>query len=359
MAVKKATKTISVNGSASEREKTLELALAQIEKAFGRGAVMRMGESGTGEGIRSVPTGSIALDLALGVGGLPRGRIIEIFGAESAGKTTLAMAAVAEAQAAGGQAAFIDVEHAMDPAYARLIGVDVDKLLISQPDSAEQALEITEYLIRSGALDIIVLDSVAALVPSAELEGNMGDMQIGLQARIMSQALRKLTGIIHKTDTVCIFINQLREKVGVVFGSPEVTPGGRALKFYSSVRIDLRRIEAVKVGQDIIGNRVRARVVKNKVAPPFRKAEIEILFDSGISKEGSLLDLGVEMDIVKKSGSFYSYGETRLGQGREASRKFLKTNTDMRDEIEAAIRRNDAGLPPEEKDETADAPALS
>ena len=359
MAVKKATKTISVNGSASEREKTLELALAQIEKAFGRGAVMRMGESGAGEGIKTVSTGSIALDLALGVGGLPRGRIIEIFGAESAGKTTLAMAAVAEAQAAGGQAAFIDVEHAMDPAYARLIGVDVDKLLISQPDSAEQALEITEYLIRSGALDIIVLDSVAALVPSAELEGNMGDMQIGLQARIMSQALRKLTGIIHKTDTVCIFINQLREKVGVVFGSPEVTPGGRALKFYSSVRIDLRRIEAVKVGQDIIGNRVRARVVKNKVAPPFRKAEIEILFDSGISKEGSLLDLGVEINIVKKSGSFYSYGETRLGQGREASRKFLKSNTDIRDEIEVAIRRNEAGLPPDEKDETADAPALS
>jgi recombination protein RecA len=360
LAVKKATKTVSVNGSASEREKTLELALAQIEKSFGRGAVMRMGESGNNEGIKAVPTGSIALDLALGVGGLPRGRIIEIFGAESAGKTTLAMAAVAEAQAAGGQAAFIDVEHAMDPAYARLIGVDVDKLLISQPDSAEQALEITEYLIRSGALDIIVLDSVAALVPSAELEGDMGDMQIGLQARIMSQALRKLTGIIHKTDTVCIFINQLREKVGVVFGSPEVTPGGRALKFYSSVRIDLRRVEAVKVGQDIIGNRVRARVVKNKVAPPFRKAEMEILFDSGISKEGSLLDLGVDMGIVKKSGSFYSYGDTRLGQGREASRKFLKTNTDIRDEIEATIRRTEAGeAPPEETGETADAPALN
>ena len=360
MAVKKATETVSVNGSASEREKTLELALAQIEKSFGRGAVMRMGESGNNEGIKAVPTGSIALDLALGVGGLPRGRIIEIFGAESAGKTTLAMAAVAEAQAAGGQAAFIDVEHAMDPAYARLIGVDVDKLLISQPDSAEQALEITEYLIRSGALDIIVLDSVAALVPSAELEGDMGDMQIGLQARIMSQALRKLTGIIHKTDTVCIFINQLREKVGVVFGSPEVTPGGRALKFYSSVRIDLRRVEAVKVGQDIIGNRVRARVVKNKVAPPFRKAEMEILFDSGISKEGSLLDLGVDMGIVKKSGSFYSYGDTRLGQGREASRKFLKTNTDIRDEIEATIRRTEAGeAPPEETGETADAPALN
>ncbi len=349
---------VSVNGASSDRDKSLELALAQIEKSFGRGAVMRLGQSNLDTSIKSVPTGSIALDIALGVGGLPRGRIIEIFGSESAGKTTLAMSAVAEAQAAGGQAAFIDVEHAMDPTYARVLGVDVDKLLISQPDSAEQALEITEYLIRSGALDIIVIDSVAALVPSAELEGNMGDMQIGLQARIMSQALRKLTGIIHKTDTVCIFINQLREKVGVVFGSPEVTPGGRALKFYSSVRIDLRRVEAVKVGQDIIGNRIRARVVKNKVAPPFRKAEIEILFDSGISKEGSLLDLGVEDGIVKKSGSFYSYGETRLGQGREASRKFLKTNTDIRDQVEAAIRASEDGsAPPEGAGETAGAPA--
>jgi len=345
---------VSVNGASSDRDKTLELALAQIEKAFGRGAVMRLGESNLDTTIKSIPTGSIALDLALGVGGLPRGRIIEIFGAESAGKTTLAMSAVAEAQAAGGQAAFIDVEHAMDPSYARLLGVDVDKLLISQPDSAEQALEITEYLIRSGALDIIVLDSVAALVPQAELEGDMGEMQIGLQARIMSKALRKLTGVIHKTDTVCIFINQLREKVGVVFGSPEVTPGGRALKFYSSVRIDLRRVEAVKVGQDIIGNRIRARVVKNKVAPPFRKAEMEIMFDSGISKEGSLLDLGVEEGIVKKSGSFYSYGDTRLGQGREASRKFLKLNTDIRDQIEATIRSGEANTTPSEG-ETVDA----
>jgi recombination protein RecA len=356
LAVKKALAKASVNGTSSDREKTLELALAQIEKAFGRGAVMRLGESTLDESIKAVSTGSIALDLALGVGGLPRGRIIEIFGAESAGKTTLAMSAIAEAQAAGGQAAFIDVEHAMDPSYARVIGVDVDKLLISQPDSAEQALEITEYLIRSGALDIIVLDSVAALVPQAELEGDMGDMQIGLQARIMSKALRKLTGVIHKTDTVCIFINQLREKVGVVFGSPEVTPGGRALKFYSSVRIDLRRIEAVKVGQDTIGNRIRARVVKNKVAPPFRKAEIEILFDSGISKEGSLLDLGVDFGIVKKSGSFYSYGDTRLGQGREASRKFLKTNTDIRDQIETSIRQNEDGTAPPEG-ETVDASA--
>ncbi|MDA1278512.1 MAG: recombinase RecA [Chloroflexi bacterium] len=342
MAVKREQAKVSVNGTGSDRDKTLELALAQIEKAFGRGAVMRLGESSASNSIKVIPTGSIALDLALGVGGLPRGRIIEIFGAESAGKTTLAMSVVAEAQAAGGQAAFIDVEHAMDPSYAKVIGVDVDKLLISQPDSAEQALEITEYLIRSGALDIIVLDSVAALVPSAELEGNMGDMQIGLQARIMSQALRKLTGIILKTDTVCIFINQLREKVGVVFGSPEVTPGGRALKFYSSVRIDLRRVEAVKVGQEIIGNRVRARVVKNKVAPPFRKAEIEILFKSGISKEGSLLDLGTEIGVVKKSGSFYSFGDTRLGQGREASRQFLKENTDIRDQIEASIRAGES-----------------
>jgi len=355
LAVKKAQKTV-YNGTGNDRDKSLELALSQIEKAFGRGAVMRLGESNASNSIKSIPTGSIALDLALGVGGLPRGRIIEIFGAESAGKTTLAMSVVAEAQAAGGQAAFIDVEHAMDPAYAKIIGVDTDKLLISQPDSAEQALEITEYLIRSGALDIIVLDSVAALVPSAELEGDMGDMQIGLQARIMSKALRKLTGIIHKTDTVCIFINQLREKVGVVFGSPEVTPGGRALKFYSSVRIDLRRIEAVKVGQDIIGNRVRARVVKNKVAPPFRKAEIEILFKSGISKEGSILDLGTEIGVVNKSGSFYSYGDTRLGQGREASRQFLQTNTDIRDQIEAKIRANELGgdtpQPPEPEVET-------
>ena len=348
MAVKKALTKVSANGTSSDRDKTLELALAQIEKAFGRGAVMRLGDSSADKAVRSIPTGSIALDLALGVGGLPRGRIVEIFGAESAGKTTLAMSAIAEAQAAGGQAAFIDVEHAMDPAYARLIGVDVDKLLISQPDSAEQALEITEYLIRSGALDIVVVDSVAALVPAAELEGDMGDMQIGLQARIMSQALRKLTGIIHKTETVCVFINQLREKVGVVFGNPEVTPGGRALKFYSSVRIDLRRVEAVKVGQDIIGNRVRARVVKNKVAAPFRKAELEIMFKSGISKEGSLLDLGVENGTIRKSGSFYSYDNVRLGQGREASRQFLKTNTDIRNQIEATIRNEqDAKTNPE------------
>ncbi|MBC63354.1 MAG: recombinase RecA [Chloroflexi bacterium] len=324
-----------------EKDNTLEIALAQIEKSFGKGAVMRLGEQGNSEQIQSIPTGSLTLDTALGIGGLPRGRIIEIFGAESAGKSTLAMSVVAEAQQMGGQAAFIDIEHAMDPNYAKKIGVDTDKLLISQPDSAEQALEITEYLIRSGALDIIVIDSVAALVPTAEIEGNMADMQVGLQARLMSKALRKLTSIIHKTDTVCIFINQLREKVGVIFGNPETTPGGRALKFYSSVRIDLRKTEAIKVGTEIIGNRVRARVVKNKVAAPFKKAEMEILYDSGISKEGSILDIGTEKDIIKKSGAFYSYKDTRLGQGREAARIFLRDNIEIRKEIEDTIRNSE------------------
>ncbi len=336
------------NGVAGERDKSLELALAQIEKQFGRGAIMRMSESNTDKDIGAVPTGSIALDLALGIGGLPRGRIVEVFGAESAGKSTLALSSIAEAQRMGGSAAYIDVEHAMDPTYARAIGVDVEKLLISQPDSAEQALEITDYLVRSGALDIVVVDSVAALVPLSELEGEMGDSHIGLQARLMSQALRKLTGTIHKTQTVALFINQLREKVGVIFGSPEVTPGGRALKFYSSVRIDLRRSESIKVGQDIIGNRIRARVVKNKVAPPFRKTEFEILFKEGISKEGGLLDLGVEMGILKKSGSFFSYGDTRLGQGREAARVFLRENTDIRDQVEQQIRAKSLQLDPQE-----------
>ena len=338
-----ATKKIDIIKPMNDKEKdnTLEIALAQIEKSFGKGAVMRLGEQGNSEQIQSIPTGSLTLDTALGIGGLPRGRIIEIFGAESAGKSTLAMSVVAEAQQMGGQAAFIDIEHAMDPNYAKKIGVDTDKLLISQPDSAEQALEITEYLIRSGALDIIVIDSVAALVPTAEIEGNMADMQVGLQARLMSKALRKLTSIIHKTDTVCIFINQLREKVGVIFGNPETTPGGRALKFYSSVRIDLRKTEAIKVGTEIIGNRVRARVVKNKVAAPFKKAEMEILYDSGISKEGSILDVGTEKDIIKKSGAFYSYKETRLGQGREAARIFLRDNIEIRKEIEDTIRNSE------------------
>lgn len=338
MASRNGSVAVKENGVAGERGKSLELALAQIEKQFGRGAIMRMSESNTDKDIGAVPTGSIALDLALGIGGLPRGRIVEVFGAESAGKSTLALSSIAEAQRMGGSAAYIDVEHAMDPTYARAIGVDVEKLLISQPDSAEQALEITDYLVRSGALDIVVVDSVAALVPLSELEGEMGDTHIGLQARLMSQALRKLTGTIHKTQTVALFINQLREKVGVIFGSPEVTPGGRALKFYSSVRIDLRRSESIKVGQDIIGNRIRARIVKNKVAPPFRKTEFEILFKEGISKEGGLLDLGVEMGILKKSGSFFSYGDTRLGQGREAARVFLRENVDVRDQLEHEIR---------------------
>ena len=326
------------NSAMTQRDKSLELALAQIEKAFGRGSIMRLSESRIDQSIDAVPTGSIALDIALGIGGLPRGRIIEIFGAESAGKSTLAMSTISEAQRLGGTAAYIDVEHSMDPSYAKIVGVDVDNLLISQPDSAEQALEITDYLVRSGALDVVVIDSVAALVPRSELEGNMGDTHIGLQARLMSQALRKLTGSIHKTKTVGLFINQLREKVGVVFGNPEVTPGGRALKFYSSVRIDLRRAETIKVGNDIVGNRIRARVVKNKVAPPFKRAEIEILFKEGISKEGALLDLGVETGNIKKAGAFFSYGSTRLGQGREAARIFLKENTDVRDEIERIIR---------------------
>ena len=324
----------------TDRNKNLDIAIGQIEKAFGRGSVMRLSESNINQNISAIPTGCISLDMALGVGGIPRGRVTEIFGAESAGKSTLAMSVIAQAQKSGGQAAFIDVEHAMDPGYAKIIGVDLDTLLISQPDSAEQALEITDYLLQSGALDVIVLDSVAALVPSAELEGNMGDMQIGLQARLMSQALRKLTGVIHKTDTACIFINQLREKVGIVFGNPEVTPGGRALKFYSSVRIDLRRVEAIKVGQDMIGNKVRARVVKNKVAPPFKRAEMEILYNSGISQEGSLIDLGVELAILKKNGSFYSYGDERIGQGRESVRNFLKTNVEISNRIETEIRKS-------------------
>ncbi len=335
---------VSRNGVASDREQALELALAQIEKAFGRGSIMKMSESNV-EAVSSVPSGSIALDLALGVGGVPRGRIIEIFGAESSGKTTLASHIIAEAQRGGGTAAFIDAEHALDPIYAGVCGVDIETLYISQPDSAEQALEITDYLVRSGALDVIVVDSVAALVPSAELEGEMGDTHVGLQARLMSQALRKLTGSVSRTHTVVIFINQLREKIGVFFGSPEVTPGGRALKFYSSVRIDLRRIESIKVGNEMVGNRIRARVVKNKVAAPFKTAELEILFNQGISKEGALLDLGVEMDILKKSGSFFSFGQIRLGQGREASRNFLIENTEIRDEIERSIRAQSSPAP--------------
>ncbi|CAI7998814.1 Protein RecA [Geodia barretti] len=329
---------MSTTKQASKREKALEEAIAQIERNYGRGAVMLMSENDSFRNVDAISTGSLSLDIALGIGGLPRGRIIEIFGTESAGKSTLAMSAVAQAQKAGGVCAYVDVEHAMDPIYAKAIGVDIDSLLISQPDSAEQALEIIEHLVRSGALDMIVLDSVAALVPNAEIQGNMGDFQIGAQARLMSQALRKLTAIVNQTKTICVFINQLREKVGVVYGSPEVTPGGRALKFYSSVRLDMRRKESLKTGKDITGNRVRVRVVKNKVAPPFRQAEIDIIFNEGISIEGDLLELGVEHGILQKRGAFYAYGETRLGQGREASRIFLKEHTDMRDEIDAQVR---------------------
>ena len=324
---------------ASTREKALEEAIASIERNFGRGAVMLMSENDSFRNVEAISTGSLSLDIALGIGGLPRGRVIEIYGAESAGKSTLAMSAVAQAQKAGGVCAYVDVEHAMDPVYAKTIGVDIDSLLISQPDSAEQALEIIEHLVRSGALDMVVLDSVAALVPSSEIQGNMGDFQVGAQARLMSQALRKLTGIVNQTKTVCIFINQLREKVGVVYGSPEVTPGGRALKFYSSVRLDMRRKEALKKGKDITGNRVRVRVVKNKVAPPFRQAELDIIFNEGISMEGDLLELGVEHGLLQKRGAFYSYGETRLGQGREAARIFLKEHDEMRNEIDAQIRQ--------------------
>ncbi len=322
----------------SSRKEALEEAIAQIEKNYGAGAVMLMSENESFRNVEAIPTGSLSLDIALGIGGLPRGRIIEVFGAESAGKSTLAMSAVAQAQKAGGVCAYVDVEHAMDPVYARRIGVDVESLLISQPDSGEQALEIIEHLVRSGALDMIVLDSVAALVPNSEIRGEMGEFQVGAQARLMSQALRKLTAVVNQTKTVCIFINQLREKVGVVYGNPEVTPGGRALKFYSSVRLDMRRRESIKNGKDIAGNRVRVRVVKNKVAPPFRQAEIDIIFNEGISTEGDLLALGVEHGILQKRGAFYSYGETRLGQGREASRIFLKEHTDMRDEIDEQIR---------------------
>ncbi len=322
----------------SEKEKALELAVAQIERHLGRGSIMRLGDVARATPADAIPTGSLSLDLALGIGGIPRGRVTEIFGAESSGKSTLATHVIAEAQKTGGTAAYIDAEHALDPGYAANCGADIEQLLISQPDTAEQSLEIVEYLVRSGALDVVVIDSVAALVPKAELEGDMGDTHIGLQARLMSQALRKLTASISHSRTAVIFINQLREKVGVFFGNPEVTPGGRALKFYSSARIDLRRIEGIKQSNQVIGNRVRARVVKNKVAPPFRTAEFDIMFNQGISKEGDLIDLGAEMDVVKKSGSFYSFGEVRLGQGREAAKQFLRSSPDLAGEIEQLIR---------------------
>jgi len=312
------------------------MALGQIEKQFGEGAVMRMGERGSMQ-IESIPTGALALDLALGIGGLPRGRVTEIFGPESSGKTTLATHVVAEAQRNGGICAYIDAEHAMDPVYARAIGVDVDELLISQPDTGEQALEITDTLIRSGSLDVVVIDSVAALTPRAEIEGEMGDTHVGLQARLMSQALRKLTGNLSKSKTICIFINQLREKIGVMFGSPETTPGGRALKFYSSVRLDIRRIESLKDGVEVVGNRTRVKVVKNKCAPPFRQAEFDIMYSKGISREGSVLDMGVELDIVRKSGAWYTYEGEQLGQGRENAKTFLHENPELMVEITERI----------------------
>ena len=330
------------------RVQALQDAITRIEREFGKGSIMKLGEA-TADRIESISTGSLALDLALGIGGIPRGRVIEIYGPESAGKSTLAQHILAEAQRAGGTVAYIDVEHALDSSYAARCGVNIDEMYISQPDTGEQALEITEALMRSGAMDAVIVDSVAALVPRAELEGDMGDPQMGLQARLMSQALRKLTGAISKTNTSVVFINQLREKVGVVFGNPEVTPGGRALKFYSSVRIELRRTETLKQGNQIVGNRVKARVVKNKVAPPFRTAEFDILFNHGISKEGDIIDLGVEMGIVKKSGAFFSYGEDRIGQGRENVREFLVTHPEISLEIETAIRNQSevpTGRPP-------------
>ena len=322
----------------TEKQKALELAVGLIEKQFGKGAIMKLGSDAVLTRVESVPTGTLALDLALGIGGIPRGRITEIYGPEGSGKTTLALHIIAEAQKRGGSTACIDVEHALDPVYASHIGVDVDELLISQPDNGEEALEIVKRLVQSGAVDVVVVDSVAALVPRAELEGDMGDAHVGLQARLMSQALRKLTGAIGKSGTAVVFINQLREKVGIVFGNPEVTPGGRALKFYSSVRLDLRRIETLKQGTSAIGTRVRARVVKNKVAPPFRTAEFDIMFSSGISREGSILDLGVELGFIKKAGSFFSYGDVRLGQGRENSKEFLVANPEITQEIEQEIR---------------------
>ena len=320
----------------NEKLKALQAAMAKIEKDFGRGSVMRMGDEQV-EDVDVIPTGSLALNAALGVGGYPKGRIIEIYGPESSGKTTLAIHAIAEAQKAGGIAAFIDAEHAFDRFYAKKLGVDVDELLISQPDNGEQALEIADQLIRSSAIDIIVIDSVAALTPKAEIEGDMGDNKVGLQARLMSQALRKLTSTISKTNTTCIFINQLREKIGVMFGNPETTTGGNALKFYASVRLDIRRVTTLKDGDTPIGNQVRVKIVKNKVAPPFRKAEFEITFGEGISHVGEIVDLGVEFGIIKKSGSWFSYGETRLGQGRDAVKKIIKDNPDLADELEQKI----------------------
>lgn len=323
----------------TDRRAALEMALRQIEKQFGKGSIMKLGES-THMQVETISSGSLALDIALGIGGFPRGRIIEVYGPESSGKTTVALHAIAEVQKNGGQAAFIDAEHALDPLYASKLGINIDELLLSQPDTGEQALEIAEALVRSGAVDIIVIDSVAALVPKAEIEGEMGDSHVGLQARLMSQALRKLSGAINKSKVIAIFINQLREKVGVMFGNPETTPGGRALKFYSSVRLDVRRIETIKQGNDMVGNRTRIKVVKNKVAPPFKQAEVDIMYGEGISREGSIIDIAAEMDIVNKSGAWYSYEGERLGQGRENAKQFLKENKAISETIELRIREN-------------------
>ena len=323
-----------------DKSKALDAAVKQIEKDFGKGSIMRMGEAGAKMNVETIPTGALSLDIALGVGGIPRGRVIEIYGPESSGKTTVALHMIAEAQKMGGYAAFIDAEHALDPEYAKHLGVDVDNLLISQPDTGEQALEICDALVRSGAIDIIVIDSVAALVPKAEIEGEMGDSHVGLQARLMSQALRKLTGIISKSKTCTVFINQIREKVGIMFGNPEVTTGGRALKFYATIRMDVRRIETLKNGNDMIGNRTRVKVVKNKIAPPFKQAEFDIMYGKGVSREGCLLDIGAEMDIIEKSGAWYSYGGNRLGQGKENAKDFLRENGEIATEIEGKIREN-------------------
>ena len=323
----------------AEKKKALEAAMSQIEKQFGKGSVMKLGEFKAME-IEAIPTGALSLDIALGIGGVPRGRIIEVFGPESSGKTTLALHIIAEAQKLGGEAAFIDAEHALDPVYAKKLGVDIDNLIVSQPDTGEQALEITESLVRSGALDVIVVDSVAALVPKAEIDGDMGDSHMGLQARLMSQALRKLAGAINKSKTVLIFINQLREKIGVMFGNPETTTGGRALKFYASVRMDIRKIENIKQDGEVKGNRVRVKVIKNKVAPPFREAEFDIVYGQGISKEGNILDMAVNLDIVEKAGSWFSYNGERIGQGRENVKKYLKENPKMLEEIEGKVRQD-------------------
>ena len=334
-----------------ERDKALDMALGQIEKQFGKGSVMKMGEKTTMT-IDTIPTGALSLDLALGIGGLPRGRVVEIYGPESSGKSTLAMHVVAEAQRNGGICAYIDAEHAMDPIYARAIGVDVDELLISQPDTGEQALEITDMLIRSGALDVVVIDSVAALTPRAEIEGDMGDTHVGLQARLMSQALRKLTANLNRSNTVCIFINQLREKIGVMFGSPETTPGGRALKFYASVRLDIRRIESIKDGVEVVGNRTRVKVVKNKCSPPFRQAEFDIMYGKGVSREGSLLDIGVDLGFVKKSGAWYTYEGEQLGQGRENAKVFLAENAEIMVEISERVRQ-EVGIGVDKEEQSA------